>query len=418
MTNAMNVRNNILYGNLVIIRWIAIVGQLVAILFVYFYLNIIIPIATCLFIIVISILINLISFLSKNKNKFLSEKEAYYFLIYDTSQLAVLLYFTGGIYNPFSLLLIAPVVISASYLKIIYSIVLSLYSILLVIFLSFFHLEIQWNDFFSVPILFTYGLVLSFIISIIFIAIYVYILANSSRNIANALNQTQLALINQKKLSEVGALAAAAVHELSTPLNTIFLILNDLKKEEILKKDKRLISEIKLLESQANRSKDILYNLSKNPDNIKDSFFDQTTLSNLIKINFDKFKKEKVFLDMIIQNNENEPKIKFTDEIMYGIGNIVQNAIEYANKIVTINLSWDNKIFIVKISDDGLGFPKDILDKIGTPYISKNKIKQNMGLGIFISKNFIENVGGKISFNNKEDSNGSIVTIHLNRNLN
>ena len=138
---------------------------------------------------------------------------------------------TGGIYNPFSLLLVAPIVISASFLKIRYSIFLSLFSIIIVIFISFFYIEIDWSENFDVPKLFTYGLILSMVISLIFIAVYVYILANSSKKISNALNQTQIALINQKKISEIGSLTAAAVHDLSTPLSTIFLILNDLKKE-------------------------------------------------------------------------------------------------------------------------------------------------------------------------------------------
>ena len=191
----------ILLKNLINIRWIAIAGQLSAIIIVNFFLNITIPVFLCLLVIVISILINFLSLFPRTRSNYLSENEAFYFLLYDTIQLAILLYLTGGIYNPFCLLLIAPVIISASYLKISYSVLLSLFSIIIVFCLSFFYIEISWPENFVTPKLFTSGLVLALIISIIFIAVYVYILANSSRKISKALNQTQIALINQKKVS-------------------------------------------------------------------------------------------------------------------------------------------------------------------------------------------------------------------------
>ena len=273
MSNLLKSNNNILLNNLINIRWTAIIGQLFAILFVYYLLSISIPIFFCLIVVLISTIVNFVSLLTVKKNKYLNDNEAFYFLLYDTIQLAVLLYLTGGIYNPFSLLLIAPIVISASYLRIVFSIMLSVFSIVIVVFISFFYIEIDWSENFLVPSLFTYGLILSLVISFIFIAVYVYILSNTSRKISQALNQTQIALINQKKLSEIGSLTAAAVHELSTPLNTILLILNDLKKDKILNKNHNLKSEVRLLKSQAKRCKKILFNLSKSPQKIKDTFF-------------------------------------------------------------------------------------------------------------------------------------------------
>ena len=182
----------ILLKNLINIRWIAIIGQLSAIIIVSFFLNIKIPLFLCLLVIVVSILVNFLSLYPKTSSNYLSENEAFYFLLYDTSQLALLLYLTGGIYNPFSLLLIAPVIISASYLKISYSIFLSLLSIIIVFSISFFYIEIDWSEQFVIPKLFTNGLILSLIIAIIFIAVYVYILANSFRKISNALIKHKL----------------------------------------------------------------------------------------------------------------------------------------------------------------------------------------------------------------------------------
>ena len=413
MTSSQKSNERILLKNLINIRWIAITGQLSAIIIVNYFLDITIPVFLCLLVIVISILINFLSLFPKTRNNYLSENEAFYFLLYDTIQLAVLLYLTGGIYNPFCLLLIAPVIISASYLKIAYSVLLSLFSIIVVFCLSFFYVEISWPENFVAPKLFTNGLVLSLIISIIFIAIYVYILANSSRKISKALNQTQIALINQKKISEIGFLASAAVHELSTPLNTIFLILGDLKKEKTI--NDNLKSEILLLETQADRCKQILLNLSKDPHNITDTFLQKTTISNLIGLNFEKFIKSK-YLKINIEkiNINNEPLIKFSDEIMYGLGNIIQNAIEHAINCIDVNISWNTEYIFVSIRDDGKGFTNEILEGIGHPYISNKNNEHSMGLGIFIAKNLIENIGGNIRFYNKNNNLGSIVEISLN----
>ena len=398
--------NNILLSNLIKIRWVAILGQLLAIFLVYWYLGINIPIKPCLSIVFISALINTFSHFSSKTSTYLSDKEAFYFLLFDTIQLAVLLYLTGGIYNPFSLLLIAPLIISASYLPIFFSICLLILSVISVFFISNIYIPIEWQQAFVVPSYFKYALSLSLIISLVFIFIYVYLFANSSRKISKALTQTKTALINQKKISEIGSLSAAAVHELSTPLNTIFLILNDLMEDKNIIKNIYAYKEIKLLKSQAERCKNILLTLSKNPENLKDTFFDTITFSNIIKINFDKFNNSKIKLKINLLSNLNEPKIQFKDEISYSIGNLIQNSIQYAKQVVSVDVFWNESEFIITINDDGYGFKNEILDRIGEPYISKGGI--GMGLGIFISKNLIENIGGNIIFKNLKDSGASV----------
>ena len=398
--------NNILLTNLIKIRWIAIGGQLCAILIVYFYFKINFPIIACLSIIFLSVIINIYSFFTNKINNYLSDKEAFNFLLFDTMQLGILLFLTGGIYNPFSLLLTAPLIISASYLPIVFSICLLFLSICGVLIISNFYIPISWNESFDVPKFFTYGLTLSLIVSLVFLSIYVYLFANSSRRISQALLEARLTLDNQKKLSEIGSLSAAAVHELSTPLNTIFLILNDLRNEQSVKNNYNIRNEIDLLKSQADRCRKILLTLSKNPENLKDSFFDKTTISNLIKINFDKFNNKKMKLKVNLLSNKEEPKILFKDELLYGIGNIIQNAIQYALSALIVSISWDNDYLVIVVEDDGTGFKNEILDQIGKPYISKDS--KGMGLGIFIAKNLIENIGGSISFKNKKEGGASV----------
>ena len=402
--------NNILLSNLIKIRWFAILGQFFTIIIVFYYLNIIIPVAACLCIVFISASINFYSFFTNVNNNYLSDKEAFYFLLFDTIQLGFLLYLTGGIYNPFSFLLIAPLIISTTYLPRVYSIILLLLSFSIVIIISNIHMSIKWDQSFQVPTLFKYGLSISLSISLFFIFIYVYLFANASRRISEALTKTKLALENQKKLSEVGSLSAAAVHELSTPLNTIFLVLNDLREEEIVNNNINISKEIDLLKSQAERCKNILLTLSKNPENLKDNFFDKGTLSSLIKINFDKFNSRKINLIIKIMKNNEEPKIFFKDELIYGIGNIIQNSIQHATSNIVADIIWTDDELIVSIKDDGVGFKKETIDQIGQPYISKSGT--GMGLGIFIAKNLIENIGGSMIFKN-DNEGGGIVEIKI-----
>ena len=404
--------NNILLSDLIKIRWIAIIGQFSAILLVFFYFNILIPFFSCILMVIISLSVNVFSFFKNKTNNYLSDKEAFYFLSFDTIQLGILLYLTGGIFNPFSLLLIAPLIISASYLPISYSIALLVLSIMGVGIISNFYLPIIWEETFNVPNFFTYGLTLSLIIALIFISIYVYLFANSSRRISEALSQARSALANQKKVSEIGSLSAAAVHELSTPLNTIFLILNDLLEEESIKNNHDIKKEVNLLKSQADRCRNILLTLSKNPENLKDNFFNKTTISNLLKISFDKFNDKKIIFKINLKSEENEPLIIFKDEIVYGVGNIVQNAVQHAKSKIYVDIFWDQSEFIINIVDDGSGFKQETIDQIGKPYISRQK--NGMGLGIFIAKNMIENIGGSIFCKNLKDF-GANVEIKIKR---
>jgi len=402
--------NTILLSNLIKIRWIAIIGQFFAILIVYFLFKINIHILESLVIVIFSVVVNLFSYLLQKQDNNISDRLAFFFLLYDTCQLGILLYLTGGIFNPFCILIIAPVIISASYLPVLWTVILSLFSIILILFINFIYIPIDWQGTFLAPNIYKQGLVFALIITIIFIAVYSYLFASSSRKISTALSEIKLQLSNQKKITEVGSLSAAAVHELSTPLNTIFLILNDFQKNKKLIKDLDVLKDIELLKSQAERCKEILLRLSKNPQNLRDNFLKKTKISDLIKINFEKFNSNKK-LKVFNSNKNEELEILFKDEIMYALGNLIQNSVIYSKKMIIVKTDFDKTNYKIQISDDGTGFPKDILDRLGEPYVSKNS--QGMGLGIFISKNLIENLGGTILFYNSKGNN-AVVEIKLN----
>jgi len=330
------------------------------------------------------------------------------FLLFDTLQLGFLLFLTGGIINPFSILILAPVITSASYLPALMTVILSTISIIIIILLNFYFIPLDLGEKFYLPDIYSFGLVSSLIITVIFIAIYAYLFASSSRKISNALSVSKLQILNQKKITEVGSLSAATAHELGTPLNTIFLILNDLLKEKKLIEDKNIVKDIILLKSQAERCKEILQRLSKNPLKLKDKFLDKVKFTDLIKINFEKFNKgKKLSIKKTLVTDE--PEIIYKDEIMYALGNIIQNAIFHSKSTVTAKIIYTEFSVTIIITDDGNGFSRDILDKLGEPYVSKNT--EGMGLGIFISKNLIENMGGKLSFYNSIDENAVVEII-------
>ena len=397
--------NTILIGNLIKIRWIAIFGQIFAIFFVSFIIKIEIPILETLSIILLSVAVNIFSYYEERKNKSISNIKTFYFLLFDIIQLGFLLFLTGGIINPFSILILAPVITSASYLPALMTVILSAISIIIIVILNFYFIPLNLGPKFFLPEIYSFGLVAALIITVIFIAIYAYLFASSSRKISNALSVSKLQILNQKKISEVGSLSAAAAHELGTPLNTIFLILNDLLKEKKLIEDKNIVKDIILLKSQAERCKEILQRFSKNPLKLKDKFLEKVKISDLIKINFDKFNKDKRLI-FDINPSDSEPEIIFKDEIMYALGNIIQNATFYSESTINVELNYKKSIINIIISDDGNGFSKDIIDKLGEPYVSKNN--QGMGLGIFIAKNLIENMGGNLDFYNSQENNAVV----------
>ena len=364
-----------------------------------------IPITECLVVVFLSVFVNIFSSFIQKTNPTLDYKKTFLFLLFDITQLVALIYLTGGIFNPFIILIIAPIIISASYLPALWTIILSLYSILLILFINYNFISLDWKEDFITPNLYKIGILIAIIITIIFIAIYAYLFASSSRKISEALSETKLKLSNQKKTTEVAYLSAAAVHELSTPLNTIFLVLNDFIKDRIFTNNIELMKDVKLLKSQAERCKDILLRLSKNPQNLTDNFFEKIRLVDLIKLNFEKFNDNKQ-LEIIFDNFNEENQILFKDEINYALGNIIQNAIIYSRYKVTTIFYSNNEDIIIKIKDDGHGFSKEVLDKLGEPYISINK--KGMGLGIFIAKNLIENMKGGIFFYNTKQGNAVV----------
>jgi len=399
---------------LVILRWIAIIGQYVTISIVYFVLKFELPFFYCSIIIFIGVLTNFYLQFKFSKNQ-LNNFASTFFLFYDLLQLSVLLYLTGGVTNPFTILLIVPAIVSSTFLTLRSTINLSIVTIIVLIVLTINHLPLPHTGelHFHVPDIYLYAVPIAIIIGLIFLTYFGVRFGIESRKRTEALNRLELILAKEHELESIGLQAAAAAHSLGTPLSTITIIARELEKE--IGNNPKFSKDVDLLLSQTKRCSDILKNLSK--DQLKeDNFLSDIKIKELlgeIVRSFTEISEKKLFL--VTEKNELNPQIERTLEITYGLRNFIGNAVKYSNSSVDITLESNDKITEVKVCDDGPGFSDDILDVLGEPYIrSKNKIissKSGLGLGTFIGKTLLERMKANVKFDKCPKTNGAMVTI-------
>ena len=399
---------------LVILRWIAIIGQYLTISIVYFILKFELPFFYCSIIIFIGILTNFYLQFKFDKNQ-LNNFTSTFFLFYDLIQLSILLYLTGGVTNPFTILLIIPAIVSSTFLTLRSTINLSVITIIILIVLTINHLPLPHSGelHFHVPDTYLYAVPIAIIIGLIFLTYFGVRFGIESRKRTEALNKLELILAKEHELETIGLQAAAAAHSLGTPLSTITVIARELEKE--IGNNPKYSKDIDLLLSQTKRCSDILKNLSK--DQLEeDSFLSdikiEELLSEIVK-SYTEISEKK--LSLLVEKNKLNPQIEKTLEITYGLRNFIGNAVKYSHSSVDITLESDNKITEVKVCDDGPGFSEDILNVLGEPYIrSKNKIissKSGLGLGTFIGKTLLERMKANVNFDKCPKTNGAMVAI-------
>ena len=399
---------------LVILRWIAIIGQYLTISIVYFILKFELPFFYCSIIIFIGILTNFYLQFKFNKNQ-LNNFTSTFFLFYDLIQLSILLYLTGGVTNPFTILLIVPAIVSSTFLTLRSTINLSVITIIILIVLTINHLPLPHSGelHFHVPDTYLYAVPIAIIIGLIFLTYFGVRFGIESRKRTEALNKLELILAKEHELETIGLQAAAAAHSLGTPLSTITVIARELEKE--IGNNPKYSKDIDLLLSQTKRCSDILKNLSK--DQLEeDSFLSDIKIEELLSEivrSYTEISEKK--LSLLVEKNKLNPQIERTLEITYGLRNFIGNAVKYSNSFVDITLESNNKITEVKVCDDGPGFSEDILNVLGEPYIrSKNKIissKSGLGLGTFIGKTLLERMKANVNFDKCPKTNGAMVTI-------
>ncbi|MDA7714960.1 ActS/PrrB/RegB family redox-sensitive histidine kinase [Pelagibacteraceae bacterium] len=401
-------------STLTILRYIAIFGQFIAINIVFFYLNLKFPIKESYLIIIAGLLSNL--FLQfKIKVNQLKDTYASLFLLYDLFQLSALLYLTGGILNPFSILLIIPTIVSSTFLSMGTTIILGIITSFLLFLLSYTYLPLPGLDLniFDAPSFYKQGVLIAILIGLIFLSYFGIRFAGETKKRSEALNKLQEVISKEYELESLGGQAAAAAHSLGTPLATISVVAKELKKE--IGDNKDFSKDIDLLISQSKRCSEILKKISKKQmkEDIFLSYIKFEDLLDEIIISFKETSSKKI--NLIIENDKNKIAIQRTPEIIYGLRNFIGNAVKFSKSAVNISLKSDKQLVEIKINDDGPGIPEDIIEKIGEPYI-KSKSKElssnsGLGLGTFLGKTLLERQGAKLLFRKNSELGGALVIL-------
>ena len=399
----------------VTLRWIGIIGQLISINLVYFYLGFEFNFIFCNMIVFAGILSNLYLIFFYKKTQ-ISDRSALFFLILDIAQLGALIYLTGGITNPFIIFLLIPSVFASTNLGLRTNLFLLILTILLIIFLTFYSLDLPkpLSNHFHVSPYYFYSIPIALVIALIFLNYFAIIFGSDSRLRKEALNKMEEIMAKEHEMLSLGGQAAAAAHSLGTPLSTIKIITQELMKQ--LKNKKDLLQDIELLSSQVERCNQILKKLSLNP-NEEDDFIDEDlSIRDFIKEIISSFKEtsnKKFIFDF--NEDKNQKKITKSIEIVYGLRNFIGNANKFSSTSVYIKLKSDEFFTEVLIEDDGDGYPTDIISKIGEPYLksykSSNRSKTGLGLGIFIGKTLLEKNFAIIDCKNSKIKGGAEVSI-------
>jgi len=399
---------------LVTLRWIAIVGQLITVNVVYFILNFDFPFIYCCLIIAFGVFTNLFLHF-KEKKKLLTNFSSSLYLTYDLIQLAVLVYFTGGITNPFVILLVIPAVVSSAFLSLKSTINLSFITVVCLLALTIFYypLPSAGDLHFHAPKYYLFGMPIAITIGLIFLSYFGARFGLQTRKRTDALIKMELVLAKEHELKIIGVQAAAAAHSLSTPLSTIKLVAKELDKE--IGNNKKYSKDIKLILSQSSRCGEILQKLSMTPLK-RDEFFENVKLQDLISEIINSFKQisNKNYL-IKSENNKYNPTVKRKSELTYGLRNFIGNASKFSSTLIEVEIESDNKTTQIKVCDDGPGFPEDIKQFLGEPYIrSKNTLinsKSGLGLGTFIGKTLLERMKANVDFDRCPNNKGAMVTI-------
>ena len=404
-------------STLTILRYIAIIGQFIAINVVFFYLNLEFPIKASLIVVFIGLLTNLYLQFKVKANQ-LKDTYASLFLLYDLFQLAILLYLTGGIFNPFSILLIIPAIVSSTFLSMGTTIILGFITSLILFTLTHYYLPLPGLlvENFDVPSFYKFGILISILIGLIFLSYFGIRFAGETKKRSEALNKLQEVIAKEYELESLGGQAAAAAHSLGTPLATIAVVAKELKKE--IGDNKDVSKDIDLLISQTKRCSDILKQISKKQIE-EDIFLSSIKLEDLIQEIIYSFKEtSSKKIELVSNDDNNKINIERTPEIIYGLRNFIGNAVKFSKSRVKINLISDLEKIEIKINDDGPGIPDDIIKKIGEPYIKSKSTELNsnsgLGLGTFLGKTLLEKQGAKLLFRRNNDLGGALVVISWN----
>ena len=417
-------RRTVRLDTLVRLRWLAIIGQSTAVLVVHYGLDFELPVYACLAVIALSAWLNVALRLRFHMTQRLEPDRAAWLLAFDIAELAVLLFLTGGLQNPFAFLFLGPVLLSATALPPRFTLTLGAFAVACATVLMFVHYPLPWDsdDPLQLPPIYMLGVWFSILLAIGFIGVYAWQITEESRQLTDALAATELVLAREQHLSQLDGLAAAAAHELGTPLSTISVIAKEL--ENAIPADAPNGDDVRLLREQAKRCRDILAKITELPASGEP--FDRTPLSALIEEVVAPHRDFGVAIDVSVPPGRSaEPVGARNPAILYGLGNLLENAVDFAHERVMVGAQWTDDAVEVTIGDDGPGFAADIMDRIGEPYVTSRRRSatdtdeepNGLGLGFFIAKTLLERSGATLTFENRAfPDRGAMIKVRWRRN--
>lgn len=400
---------------LILLRWLAIIGQSAAILYAYFGLGFLVDLGLCFLAIGASVISNLIAIIVYPRNKRLREREVFLTLLFDLAQLAFLLYLTGGLNNPFALLILAPVIIAATALRLGPTLFLGSVAIGLISALAVWHEPLRTAQGFvlRMPFLYLYGAWLALVIGVVFLGAYARRVTLEMHTMAQALLAAQMALAREQTLTSLGGVVAAAAHELGTPLATIKLASSELVEE--LQQHPELRKDAELIREQADRCRDILRGMGRAGK--EDLHLRHAPLEAVLREAAEPHAGRGIDLHFDLAPlpgaMTDQPDIWRRPEIIHGLRNLIQNAVDFARAHVWVDARWDDRQITVRVSDDGPGYPSDLLGRVGEPFLRRRRSEaersqrpeyEGMGLGLFIARTLLGRSGAEVSFANGTDS--------------
>ncbi len=400
---------------LVFVRWIVIIGQLVTVLTVAFGFRFPMQLSAVLTVIALAVIVNLLGMIMR-RGRALSDRTVAFYLAFDILQLSALLFLTGGLTNPFAMLVLGPIAVAAAVLGRDYSFALTFLAIICLAALFASPFSLPWNGGGSprLPDLYQLGIWIALTLACGFIATYNWSVSGEARRISEALAETQLTLAREQRLTALGTLAAAAAHELGTPLSTITVVAKELGRD--LPPGSPFAEDVALIQSQCERCRAILAELSRKPEDAEESPFNRLPLDQLIEAAAAPHRMPDIRLDIRsgAAPGIEMPILRRTPEIMHGLGNILQNAMQFATTAVRVETRTDAQRIAMTVSDDGPGFSPGLLGRLGEPYLSlRDQEHEHLGLGIFIAQTLLERTGAEVTFVNGLDGalEGAAVTI-------
>ena len=399
---------------LVIIRWAAVAGQLLTVAAVQWGLGYKLPVLPVLAVIATSALLNIAVSIGRPATARLADRDAAIFLGFDVIQLAALLYLTGGLHNPFSILLLAPVAVAATILSFPSTLALCLLTIGCISVIALVRKPLPWpGQEPNLPDLYVGALWVGLVLTTLLVALYAWRVAEEARRMANALAATSEALARERQMSALVALAASAAHELGSPLGTITLIASDLQRE--VAPDSPEFEDVKLLGEEVRRCRDILTRLTLKPTEDVSATYLMVPLPALIESAADPYRRPEIRFEFqsgpaSADAPVSAPLVMRSAELVQGLGNLLQNAQQFARTEVRVTTAWTRREALVEIADDGPGFAAEVLESLGEPYVSTRTGESgHMGLGVFIAKNLLARGGGLVSFANAASGGARVV---------